>query len=245
MRKWKKAKGSLVTPAQGIGRWNLALLSFLLLFTAGCVRYDESLDIHADRSGTATLILERPDDARASAAAEMFSEKYLSQELPPKIALKYNQASSNGRVTTTATYTFDDIRSLVVWAANKRSPLSNISLVEKPGELEFSRRISPITDSTADDVKQFGSEITLTFTLKGPGPLLESNAPKSDAQSATWTFTAPELFGPSGRTLTALFSRGHSTTTYVLAALAIFALNIMMAVWFRKRHNLRSRQTRP
>jgi len=224
---------------------NISILSILLLFTAGCVRYDESLDIHADRSGTATLILERPDDARASATAEMFSETYLSQALPPKITLKYNQTASNGRITTTATYTFDDIRSLVAWAANKRSPLSNISLVEKPGELEFSRRIAPITDSTADDVKQFGSEITLSFTLKGPGPLIESNAPKSDGQSATWTFTAPELFGPSGRTLTARFSRGHSATTYVLTALAIFALNMMMAVWFRKRRLSRSKEHRP
>ena len=225
-------------------------LSVLLMCTAGCLRYDETIEIRADHSGTATLILECPESARAAAATEMFDQKQLSQDLPPNVKLAYNSTSANGRVTVTATYTFDDVRNLIAWAANKRSPLNNISLIEKSGELDFSRRIAPISDHNADDVKQFGSDVTVTFKLKGPGPLLETNAPRSDGQSATWEFKAPELLGPSGRTLFARFALGRTTptsTTYVLAALAILALNMMMAVWFRKRRrsqNERSAQTR-
>jgi hypothetical protein len=206
----------------------------LLLTAAGCVRYDETIALDAAGKGTATLVFQRPKHSALTSQLgtniELFSEAVMSKDLPASVHLSWSRTEDNDMYTTTATYTFDDIKALIAWAAaNRRSPLNNISLLEKPGELDFSRRIAPVDEQTVNEIKEFGADISITFTLKGPGRLIETNATKAEGSTARWEFKAAELFGPSGRTLTARFESGAGTRAYALPALAILAAAAMIA----------------
>ena len=226
----------------------LVFIAVVLTGAPGCVRYDEMIALDAAGKGTATLVFQSPKHAalpglasqsgQSGMGVELFSEAAMRKDLPQGITLEWSQTEENETRTITATYSFDDFKALAAWAAtNRRSPLNNISLLQKPGELDFSRRIAPVDEQTLAGIKAYGTDVAITFSLKGPGPLIETNATKAEGSTATWEFTAHELFSPSGRTLTARFATAAPARGYALPALAILAAAAMIALWIRKRRN--------
>jgi hypothetical protein len=212
----------------------------LLAVLAGCVRYDESIEVDQNGKGAATIVMSRPKRGflekatfRATDFDERFGEKAMSKDLPPGVKLNWSQKEQDERIEITAVYTFDDINVLAGWAANSDNPLRGISVKRTSDTLEFTRQIKALEEEQLEAVKKYLPDTTLTFKLKGPGSLKTTNATRQDGSTAIWEYKAAELF-QGGKEFKAQFFFG--TPLWVYALIAFFVLDaIIVAVIVMKK----------
>lgn len=210
----------------------LSALALILAMTAGCVRFDEHTEIDSAGKGSITMVLQRPPGAMQETVHSTFTGYFrqaeMRQDLPPSVTLDWSRTESAEGVIVSATYTFENIETLLNWAARHKSPLNNVSIERSFGALEFSRRFAAIRPEDLGMVKAYCAEMNVTFSFKGPGRLVSSNATRTDGATATWEFKAPELFDPPGRMLTARFSTLWPWWMYAALALALAAVLTMI-----------------
>src|SRR3954469_24375595 len=93
-----------------------------LVLLAGCVRYDEVIDVDQNGKGTATITMSRPkrgivDKVRGYRFDGRFDFQVLTKGLPAGVTCEPSQMEKEERVEVKAVYKFDDINKLIGWAA--------------------------------------------------------------------------------------------------------------------------------
>ncbi|MCY3020964.1 MAG: hypothetical protein NTW87_18260 [Planctomycetota bacterium] len=204
----------------------------LILLLGGCVRYEETIAVDRNGKGTAEIVLSRPAVDEPSdplhklngIVESRFSEQAMTNALPAGLACEYQRTASGGAIVVRAAYRFDDIATLIGWAAKADSPLGTISILRKDGGLEYSRAFGLLRKDEMGELRRYFPECQLLFKLAGPGTLDESNATHCDGSTAVWELKASDLF--AGKSLTARYCYGSrwSWVYYFLAGLLVGAV---------------------
>jgi len=215
----------------------LTLVSLLAL--CGCVKYDDSVEIDANGKGSAKIVMSRPvlgviDKLRAGDEENTFSEEEMKKDLPANVKLsEFTRKEEKERVEYVAVYTFDDINSLIGWAAQRKNhPLRDISVKRSNSTLEFTRSIKSNKDSV-EVARKFMPDTVFTFRLKGPGKVEQHNG-KLDNGVIVWEVKVADAL-EKGYDMKAAFFFGTPTWVYALIAFFIIDAIIVAIVLMRKR----------
>jgi hypothetical protein len=222
-------------------RFALILLP-LLTFLSGCIRYEESIVVDKSGAGTATIVVSYPERGQvekfvtgAGEFDDVFSHAAMNKELPAGVALEHKLTRRDERIEVHATYTFDDIVKLTTWAARKdiRSPLSNISVLRKDDNLEFTRDFKRFEADQIKEIRKNCPDCTVTFKLTGPGKIATHNATRTEGATVVWELKATTLFADGGQTFKAAFLHG-SNQWLGIVVVVIFVLAAFV-LWRRSR----------
>jgi hypothetical protein len=216
--------------------WSL-LACLALLTLAGCVRYEETLQLDKSGKGSLTIVMERPARGPAQALANfdgLFSRENMSKDLPAGVSLDYTPIASEERAGVRATYHFDDVARLASWAAATNLPINQLSVAFHGNTFEYTRRFGPFDEAAMQAANEYAAEAVIIFRLTGPGRLQVNNATRVEGDTAVWEIKAPVLISRNTPALRAQYSWGVPGWLYgAVAALVVIA--VAAIVRFRRR----------